>query len=71
MHIKSCKGLVEAWKTLYNIYKMNNLLNILFICYKFFMCTMQEDVKLLDHINKVKALADQRTYLEVFVREWR
>lgn len=32
---------------------------------------MQEDVKLLDHINKVKALVDQLTYLEVFMREWR
>ena len=36
MHIKSCKGHAEAWKTLYNIHETNSLFNIIFICCKFF-----------------------------------
>ena len=35
-HIKSCKGLAKAWKTLCNIYQMKSLSNILFNCRKFF-----------------------------------
>jgi len=68
-HIKRCKGPAEAWKTLCNIHKTRSLSNILFICRKFFMCKMQEGEDLLDHINKVKALADQLACLEVPVRD--
>ena len=64
MHIKSCKGPAEAWKILCNIHKTRNLFNILFIRYKFFTCKMQEGNDLLDHINKVKAFADQLACLE-------
>ena len=33
------------------------------------MCNMQEDDDLLDHINKVKALANPFACLEVFMRD--
>ncbi len=68
-HIKSCKGPSEAWKTLCNIHETKSLSNILFIRRKFFTCKMQESDDLLDHINKVKALADQLACLEVPVRD--
>jgi hypothetical protein len=68
-HIKRCKGPAEAWKTLYNIHETWSLSNILFICHKFFTCKMQEGEDLLDHINKVKALADQLACLEVPVTD--
>jgi hypothetical protein len=56
-HIKRCKGPAEPWKTLCNIHETRSLLNILFVRCKFFTCKMQEGEDLLDHINKVKALA--------------
>ncbi len=68
-HIKRCKGPAEAWKTLCNIHETRSLLNILFTRRKFFTCKMQEGEDLLDHINKVKALADQLACLEVPVRD--
>ncbi len=68
-HIKRCKGPAEAWKTLCNIHETRSLSNILFIRRKFFTCKMQEGEDLLDHINKVKALADQLTCLEVPMRD--
>jgi transposase InsO family protein len=68
-HIKSCKGPAEAWKTLCNIHETRSLSNILFIRRKFFTCKMEEGDNLLDHINKVKALADQLTCLEVPLRD--
>jgi hypothetical protein len=68
-HIKRCKGPAEAWKTLCNIHETRSLSNILFIRRKFFTCKMQEGEDLLDHINKVKALADQLACLEVPVRD--
>jgi hypothetical protein len=68
-HIKRCKGPAEAWKTLCNIHETRSLSNILFIHRKFFTCKMQEGEDLLDHINKVKALADQLACLEVLVRD--
>jgi hypothetical protein len=68
-HIKRCKGPVEAWNTLCNIHETRSLSNILFIRRKFFTCKMQEGEDLLDHINKVKALADQLACLEVPVRD--
>jgi hypothetical protein len=68
-HIKRCKGSAEAWKTLCNIHETWSLCNILFIRRKFFTCKMQEEQDLLDHINKVKALADQLASLEVPVRD--
>ncbi len=43
--------------------------NILSIRRKFFTCKMQEGEDLFDHINKVKALADQLACLEVLVRD--
>jgi hypothetical protein len=68
-YIKSCKGPVEAWNKLCNIHKTKSLSNILFICYNFFTHKMQEGDDLLDHINKVKVLADQFAYLKVPVRD--
>jgi hypothetical protein len=64
-HIKSCKGPAEAWKILCNIHETKSLSNILFVRCKFFTCKMDEGDDLLDHVNKVKALADQLTCLEV------
>jgi hypothetical protein len=64
-HIKRCKGPAEAW----NIHETRSLSNILFIHRKFFTCKMQEGEDLLDHINKVKALADQLACLEVPVKD--
>ena len=68
-HMKSCKGPAEAWKTLCNIHETRSLSNILFIRRKFFTCKMQEGEDLLNHINKVKGLADQLACLEVPVRD--
>ena len=68
-HIKSCKGPAEAWKTLCNIHETRSLSNILFIRRKFFTSKMQESDDLLDHINKIKALADQLACLEVPMRD--
>ena len=58
MHIKSCKRAVEAYNVICNIHKKRSLSNILFIYLKFFMYKMKERDDLLDHVNKMKALAD-------------
>lgn len=58
-HIKNCKGPAEAWKTLCNFHETKSLSNILFLRRKFFTIKMQEGDGMLDHINKVKSLADQ------------
>jgi transposase InsO family protein len=68
-HIRSCKGPAEAWRTLCNIHETRSLSNILFIRRKFFTSKMQEGDDLLNHINQVKALADQLNCLEVPVTE--
>ena len=57
-HVKSCKGPAEAWKILCNIHETKSLSNILFVRRKFFTCKMDEGDDLLDHVNKVIALAD-------------
>jgi hypothetical protein len=46
-----------------------DLWDIHFIRRKFFTCKMQEGEDLLDHINRVKALAHQLACLEVPVRD--
>ena len=63
-HVRSCKGPAEAWKVLCNIHQTKSLSNILFTRRKFFTCKMQEGDDMLDHINKVKGLADQLVCLE-------
>lgn len=68
-HIKECKGPAETWKTLSNIHKTKNISNILFIRRKFFIIKMDEGDDMLDHINKVKSLSDQLTYLEISMKE--
>ena len=68
-YIKSYKQFAEACKTLHNILETKSLSNILFSRCKFFMCKMQEDNNLLDHVNKVKAFVEQFCYLEVSVRD--
>jgi hypothetical protein len=50
-------------------YKTKSLFNIIFVHHKFFMCKIQEGDNVLDHVNKVKALADQLACLEVLVWE--
>ena len=68
-HIKHCKGPAEAWKTLCNIHETKSLSNILFLRRKFFTIKMQEADCMLDHINKVKSLADQLMCLEVPLKD--
>jgi len=68
-HIKSCKGPAEAWKTLCNIHEAKSLSNILFIRRKFFTSKMHDGEDMLDHINKVKALADQLTCLDAPLKD--
>ena len=68
-HVKSCKGTAEAWKTLRGIHETKGLANILFLKRKFFTIKMQESDDLLQHINKVKTLADQLEALDVTVME--
>ena len=65
---QSCKELTEVWKTLCNIDETKILLNIILVCCKFFMDKMQECDDLLNHVNKVKTLANQRAYLKISVR---
>lgn len=52
-HIRSCKGLVEAWKTLCNIHETRDLSNIFLIRHKFFTYKIKEGDDLLDYINKI------------------
>ena len=68
-YVKSCKGAAEAWKTLHGIHETKGLANILFLRRKFFTIKMQESDDLLQHINKVKTLADQLEALDVAVIE--
>ena len=68
VHINNCKGPAETWKIICNIHEMKNLSNILSIRPKIFTCNMQKNNNLLDHINKIKTLAYQLTYLEVSMR---
>ena len=68
-HIRHCKGPAQAWATLCNIHETKSLSNILFLWRKFFTSKMQEEDDLLDHINKVKALADELACLETPVTE--
>lgn len=67
-HIRSCKGPADAWQILCNIHEMRSLLNILSIHCKFFMCKMDKGDDLLDHINKIKALANQLACLQVLMK---
>ena len=67
-YIRSHKGLAEARKALCNIHKTKNLLNIFFIRRKHFMYKMEEGDDLLDHINKIKVVANPFVYSEVAVR---
>lgn len=48
---------------------MKKLSNILCEYHKCFMYKIQDDDNLLDHVNKVKVLAYQLTYLEVLMWE--
>ena len=68
-HTKSCKRQAEVWKTRCSIHELQNLSNIFFVSRKFFMCKMHKGVNVLDHVNKVKVLADELVYLELPVRE--
>jgi hypothetical protein len=68
-HVKSCKGAAEAWKTLCGIHETKGLANVLFLRCKFFTMKMQELNELLQHINKVKILADQLEALDMPVTE--
>ena len=68
-HIKSYQGLIEAWKTLCNIYETKSLSNIFFIRRKFFTCKMHKGSDLLDHVNRIKAFVDQLACLEVPVKD--
>ncbi len=68
-HVKHCKGPAEAWKALCNIHETKSLSNILFLRRKFFTIKMHEADNMLDHINKVKSLADQLLCLEVPVKD--
>lgn len=63
-HIKNCKGLVEALKTLCNIYKIKFMSNILLVRRKLFMCKIQKEEYSLDRVNKVKTLTIQIACLE-------
>ena len=58
LHIKGCTVLAEAWETLCNIHETKSLSNILFLRCKFFTIKMEEGTDILEHINKVKSLAD-------------
>ena len=62
VHINNCKGPAETWKIICNIS------NILFIHPKIFTCKMQKNNNLLDHVNKIKMLANQLANLEVSMR---
>ena len=65
----SCKGPMDAWVTLCNIYETKSLSNTLFICHKYLMMKIQEGANSLDHINQMKALVDQLTCLVVPIRD--
>lgn len=68
-HIKNCKGPAEAWERLCNIHETKSLSNILFLRRKFLTIKMQDGDCMLDHINKVKDLADQLMCLDVAVKD--
>jgi hypothetical protein len=68
-HVKSCKGAMEAWKTLCGIHETRGLANMLFLRRKLFTMKMQEPDDLLQYINKVTTLVDQLEALDVLVTE--
>lgn len=68
-HIRHCKTPAEAWTTLCNIHETKSLSNILFLRRRFFTTKMQEEDDLLDHVNKIKALAHELACLEAPVTE--
>lgn len=67
-HIQHCRDPTVAWQILCDVHEQKTLSNVLFVRRKFFTITMQEGDDMLDHINKVKALADQLACLDVPLR---
>lgn len=67
-HMKNCKGPVEVWKTLCNIYETKFVQH-------FFFAASSSRVKcnktnnLLDHVKNVKVLTNQYVCLDVLVRD--
>ena len=67
-HIQHCRDPTSAWQILCGVHEQRSLSNILFLRRKFFTIQMQDGGDMLDHINKVKALAGQLACLEVPLR---
>ncbi|MGH7974689.1 MAG: retrotransposon gag domain-containing protein, partial [bacterium] len=68
-HIQHCRDPAKAWIILCGVHEQKSLSNILFVRRKFFTIKMQDGDDMLDHINKVKALADQLSCLDVPLRD--
>lgn len=70
-HIKSCKGpTTGADRGVEDPLQhpgTKKLLNILFVCCKFFKCTIQEDDNVSNHVNKVIVNINQLVCLEILV----
>jgi hypothetical protein len=64
-HIKYCENVKNVWETLWGVHKAKTIENKLFLQRRFFTIKMQEGENLLAHINMVKVLADQLSFIEV------
>ena len=64
-HIQHSRDPAVAWQILCDVHEQKTLSNILFVRRKFFTMKMQDGDDMLDHINNVKALADQLSCLDV------
>lgn len=67
-HIQHSRDPSAAWQILCDVHEQKSLSNILYVRRKFFTMKMQDGDDMLDHINKVKALADQLSCLDVPLR---
>ncbi|CAI5732098.1 unnamed protein product [Peronospora farinosa] len=57
--VRSASGAHDAWSRLEGYFEKRSLANKLFLCRRFFKTMMEEDDGMLEHINKVKTLAEQ------------
>ncbi|CEG45552.1 copia proteinlike [Plasmopara halstedii] len=55
----SANGAQDAWSRLESHFEKKSLANKLFLCRRFFTTMMSEGDDVLEHINKIKTLAEQ------------
>ena len=67
--VRSAKTSKEAWSKLESHYEVKSLANKLFLRKKYFTITMAENDTMMEHVNKLKALAEQLEAIGAAVSE--